>query len=474
MSSVAGDFVFLLTGALQPDGGRAYGPVFELLRASDADLIFLESGLTSRVGDDIGFTFLTTDQMLSIRGGNVDSHATRHVFGYVNVAITDHYRTYWQDVWTLNEDGSAFSSLNSDINQDVMPINPNGDAPAWLENALGIATGPPEGDATEDTVYGRVVDFSDGAVSLPSRGQPVAAPEGSWWDIVLDQIETLFAAGYKDFFLDDVGRYYAADGVTATPADMMDLVNAAAAHLDALNGAADDTTIALNGGGYLRWDAGYAQESEEVEAFLEHIDFLVMENIFLHNPQFLVEVASNLSGSNTQLLSIEWGNTLPEELSGTWLALLNELTLTFGTPTAGHSPQAPDYAPIDGQLPDDVFTIENVPQTHSIFIGSGFGSTTYGSDGDDLIFGTSGDDLIYALSGNDIVFGLGGNDTIIGGDGRDVLFGGEGADHLEGNAGQDTLFGEAGDDILIGGAGSDYLSGGNEPDTFDLWTGWFA
>jgi Ca2+-binding RTX toxin-like protein len=470
MAPVADDFIFLLTGATQPDGGRAYGPVVDQLLASETDLIFLETGLTSRATGTVGVTFLTSDQMLAIRNQDTDGDGTRHVFGYVNLGITDHYRTYWQDDWTLDQTGSPFASFEPDINQDVMQLNPDADVPAWLENALGVATGPPEGGSTEDTVYGPIVDFSDGAVALPNAGQPVIAPEGSWWDVVLDQIETLFTAGYKDFFLDDVGRYYAADGVTATSADMMDLVNAVAAHLDALDGASDDTSITLNGGGYLRWDAGYAQDSPQVEAFLSNIDFLVMENNFLQNPQFLVEVARNLAGTNTQLLSIEWGDTLPEALSGTWLAFLDALTTTVGTPTAAHSPQTADYAPIEGQLPDDVFASADIPQTHEIFIGSGYGATITGSDGDDLIFGTSGDDVIYARGGNDIVFGLGGNDTIISGGGHDVLFGNEGHDHLEGGAGQDTVFGGAGNDMVMGGAGNDHLLGGDAPDSFDFWT----
>ena len=195
-----------------------------------------------------------------------------------------------------------------------------------------------------------------------------------------------------------------------------------------------------------------------------------MENNFLQNPHFLVEVARNLSGTNTQLLSIEWGDTLPEALSGTWLALLDALSTTVGTPTAAHNPQTADYAPIQGQLPDDVFTSTDIPQTHAIFIGSGYGATVTGSDGDDLVFGTSGDDLIYALGGNDIVFGLGGNDTIIGGGGHDMLFGNEGHDQLEGMAGHDTVFGGAGNDMLMGGAGNDNLSGGDAPDRFDFWT----
>ncbi|MFP7671906.1 hypothetical protein ACG74X_00980 [Marivita sp. S0852] len=373
----------------------------------------------------------------------------------------------------MDQTGSAFTSFEPELNQDVMPLNPNADVPAWLENALGVATGPPEGDSIEDTVYGRIADFSDGSGPLPNLGEPVIATEGSWWDVVLDQVETIFNAGYRDFFLDDVGRYYAADGMTATAADMMNLVNAVAAHLESLAGANEDTSIALNGGGYLRWDAGYAQDSPQVEAFLANTDFLVMENNFLRNPHFLVEVARNLSGTNTQLLSIEWGNTLPEAVSGTWLALLDALTATFGTPTAAHSPQRPDYAPIEGQLPGDVFPPTGIPQTHAIFIGSEYGATLTGSDGDDLIFGTSGDDLIYALGGDDIIFGLGGNDTIIGGEGHDVLFGNDGHDHLDGMAGRDTVFGGAGNDVLMGGPGNDYLSGGKAPDTFDLWTGVF-
>lgn len=474
MPTIADDFLFLLAGDLQPDGGRLYGTIIDDLLASDVDLIFLETGFTSPVNGTLGQTFLSQDQIQLLQDADTDGDGTRHVFGYVNLAITDHYRTYWIDRWTLDETGAPFTVFDPGSNQDVLQLNPDGDVPGWLVNTLGIATGPPEAGSTEETVYGRIVDYSDGKVALPPAGQLVATPERSWWDIVLDQIEILYSSGIRDFFLDDVARYYAADGQIATAADMMDLVNAVAAHLDALDGAADDTVIALNGGGYLRWDAGYAQDGPEVTTFLASVDFIVMENTFWQNPQFLVEVGSNLSGTDTQLLSIEWANTLPQTLSGTWLALLEAITETFGTPTAGHSPQTPDYAPLNGQLPTDVFPPNAVPATHNVVLATGFGATISGTQGDDLIFGTSGNDLIYALGGDDIVFCLGGDDTIIGGDGHDVLFGGAGNDRLEGNSGNDSLFGEADGDHILGGPGNDLLAGGDAPETFDFWTGSFA
>src|SRR6056297_2442524 len=78
MPPVADNFVFLLTGARQPDGGRAYGPVFEQLLVSETDLIFLETGLTSRATGTPGVTFFTPDQMLEIRSADTDGdgHAT--------------------------------------------------------------------------------------------------------------------------------------------------------------------------------------------------------------------------------------------------------------------------------------------------------------------------------------------------------------------------------------------------------------
>lgn len=76
---------------------------------------------------------------------------------------------------------------------------------------------------------------------------------------------------------------------------------------------------------------------------------------------------------------------------------------------------------------------------------------TYGTTN----FGTAGNDLIYADSEKDHLDGGAGNDAISGKDGNDYLAGGDGDDVLMGGVGQDSLFGGAGNDFIFGsGRGS--------------------
>jgi Ca2+-binding RTX toxin-like protein len=92
----------------------------------------------------------------------------------------------------------------------------------------------------------------------------------------------------------------------------------------------------------------------------------------------------------------------------------------------------------------------------SRIIGSDFGDTLKGDDGDNVILGGKGPDLIM---------GRGGNDTGRGGKGDDRIEGGGGADNLFGQAGGDMVLGMGGDDHLIGGPGTDTVFGGDGTDT---------
>jgi VCBS repeat-containing protein len=113
------------------------------------------------------------------------------------------------------------------------------------------------------------------------------------------------------------------------------------------------------------------------------------------------------------------------------------------------------------------------------------GTTTAGTEDDDVLVGTSGDDTIDGLGGSDQILGLAGDDLLNGGDGFDLviggddndvlnggnnddsLFGGEGNDQLFGQADNDNLSGEGGDDELSGGDGNDSLTGDDGDDTLD-------
>lgn len=444
MSQPADDFVFILAGEKTPTGGRTYDTVIDTLIASEVDLIFVESGVTARDEVSGGAPTISEDDLQAIRSSDVDSDGTRHAFGYINMAVTDHYRGYWQDRWTLDTNGDAYSSFDPNTNQDARPLNPNNsDATnSWLNGAFGVAEGPPEDGGTQNTVYGYIADFRSG---MP--GADGAIQEDTWWDIVLDQVEALYTFGYRDFFLDDVGRYFEAavnSGLSVQELGdaMIALVNAVGTRLEQLGSTADDVTIGINGGGYLRWNNTYGSQSAEVQQFFATVDYLVIENAFMGAPSSLVEIAQNLAGTQTALLSIEWANTVPTELAGTYLALLDAITSATGTPVLAHSPNTPDYSVgPGGVLPADVFGPNAPAPTHNIIIASGFGATILGTAGNDLIFATSGADDIDTGGGDDIIFALGGDDTIHGGDGDDIIIGGDGSDRIFSGFGKDMLFG---------------------------------
>ena len=86
-------------------------------------------------------------------------------------------------------------------------------------------------------------------------------------------------------------------------------------------------------------------------------------------------------------------------------------------------------------------------------IGSEFGDTLIGGDGQDVIDGGDGADTLYGYGGVDVLTGGIGGDTIYGGDGADTLLGGDGNDTLYGGNDADILIGGAGDDTLVGNSG---------------------
>ncbi len=143
---------------------------------------------------------------------------------------------------------------------------------------------------------------------------------------------------------------------------------------------------------------------------------------------------------------------------------------------------------------EDEFGVQSSSTVTITVQGRDEGSTSTGTEGDDMLIGTPGDDTISALGGDDAVFGLEGADLIDGGagsdnlngdEGDDVILGGDGIDQLSGGAdndvleggndgdslaggdGDDELSGEAGNDVLSGDSGNDQLLGGGGKDSID-------
>src|SRR5262245_59159806 len=89
---------------------------------------------------------------------------------------------------------------------------------------------------------------------------------------------------------------------------------------------------------------------------------------------------------------------------------------------------------------DHVDNIENL-------IGSAYGDTLAGDDGDNVISGLAGENHLYGYGGNDVLWGGEDKDSLDGGSGTDVLKGFGGNDFLIGGAQADTMWGGTGDDI---------------------------
>lgn len=388
------------------------------------DLIVLETGVTSVYGPVMSGEALSLIQSNGTTGIADD----RTVLGYVNVAITDHRRDWWQQVWVDAPDVEG----NGDVG------TPTALAPDWLATPLGEARGPvaefdvPAPDNPEETIYGPIVDFVRDDPDMP------------WRDLVIDQAVAVIEAGYDGVFLDDVGRYYIDEGVNAGTtlgerAEAMQALVIAVA--DAVRAVDEDAFVAINSGAYLIWDNGDDGDSQLDQAFLASVDALLMENLSNEN-RSTWEDAVTFFLPGTTFLSVEWADTLMDpEGYAAWATELGILT----------------------HVPDDAGYDEYTPIASDPAPGPG---AINGTDASEEIFGTEGDDLIFAGAGDDTIHGLGGNDTIIGGAGDDVILAGAGNDSVEGGDGGDTIFAQGGADTLKGGEGDDLLSGGSPADDF--------
>ena len=162
--------------------------------------------------------------------------------------------------------------------------------------------------------------------------------------------------------------------------------------------------------------------------------------------------------------------------------------------TISDSDGATDTAVVTGAVLDERPDTITGTSDRDLLIGSRFGETIEGLDGNDDIFAREGDDFIIGGDGGDNIDGGSGIDTIsysgsnigirvdletrlgqgghaqgdlitdveniIGTEYQDQLFGDLNVNVLTGLGGSDTLDGRAGDDILDGGAGDDELIGG--------------
>ncbi|WP_269434808.1 endo alpha-1,4 polygalactosaminidase [Cochlodiniinecator piscidefendens] len=344
--------------------------------ATPFDLLIVESGIGS----------IAVESSLSKSQIATFQQQGRTVVAYLNVAVTDHYRTYWNDNWVDPIDPN---------NADIGPINIDGDPPSWLTGNHGIA---------DD--FGYIVDYTDEA----------------WRSLVIEQALEMVTPsdqggfGYNGLFLDDVGRFYEAAAndpeysFSQAADDMIAFVNEISAAVEAVN---PDVYISINGGAYLGSDSSGGIETEDYLEFLNHVDAFLMENQFdagsNSSTAWLQALANFAMDSEIDFLAVETRGTFTSAEQSAFYEFVEQNGF-FGLITA-----------------DDAYdSIHEAPPT-----------------------GTVGDDVISGGDGPNTIEGLGGDDTISGGGGNDTLTGGAGADVLNGGLGINQLIGGLGADIFI-------------------------
>lgn len=406
---------------------------FAGLSSQRADLVIYETGISG----DLQGVIDTSAQTLSAAQVDLLQAQGKTVIGYLNAAVTDHYRAYWNDAWV------NFNAPNGggSHNRDVGPVNTG--APDWLlDNANHGYAKIDDANGNAVVTFGYIVDYAN------TDWQARIIAEASY--LVTPQSQG--GLGLDGIFLDDVGRFFDAqdndDTYSSQQAaiDMIQLVNRVSSAVYAIK---PDAYITVNGGAYLDGDSGSSPFAEGIfSTFVGNVDALLME---------------------TQIFSDSWDNA--EE---TWGTDFDFLAVEHATNSNIVPTTFVRQAIADGLIPhlaaDDSYdkpavTPQAATQGDDTITGGDGPNLLDGYRGDDVLSGLGGDDLLRGLAGADSLLGADGNDSLIGGGENDTARGGEGNDFLRGDQGSDFLAGDQGRDKIIGGPGADRLYGGADNDS---------
>lgn len=320
--------------------------------ASGVELLITEAGAS------LGFSAsaITAEELARLQQADVQ------VLGYVNLSVTDDVRGYWQSNWT---------SDGSDTGQ------PTAEAPAWLLNQPSNA-------------WGFVANFTDSA----------------WKLLVIAQAVDVVQRGFDGVFLDDMAQYFVS-GATAfsireQASAMLELVVAVTEAIQQINPAAK---VIVNGTPYVISDAVGGIASASSQAFLSHVDAVLLENYWgiTNTEAAAIDYAAQHISPYTQVLALDYGGTaFQNTLVRDYAAAHNMLAyLSAGAEYAGSALYATASARAD------------------VLQGTGL---------NDRIAGLAGNDVLRSAAGADTLLGGAGNDTLLGGVGRDLLSGGLGKD----------------------------------------------
>jgi uncharacterized protein (TIGR01370 family) len=232
---------------------------------ANLDLFITEGG----PGTDFAASAIGPDDLQQIQDSGT------RVMAYVNVAVADDSRPYWDAAWTT--DGSAAGEVTDA-------------APAWLG-------GQPSNE------FGRIVDFTD--------------PD--WQAIVIDQAVELVQSGFDGVFLDDFAQYFAS-GVTplSIPQQATAMMQFAIDIDQAVRQVNPDAGLIVNGSPFVVTDAVGGANSQTSVQFLEALDGMLLENSFGINgveQTAAIQQAQNFILPFTDVLALESGGSSAENFA---------------------------------------------------------------------------------------------------------------------------------------------------------------
>jgi len=369
---------------------------YQAFQEAGADLMSVESGMTSALQPHQ--VALPPAQLAELQGQG------RQVVAYVNAAVTDHTRAYWQ------ADGADWVQQINPAQGDVGPVTAQ--APDWLVANRGV------------------ISWGDGGAA--STGYIADLTSAAWRQIVVDQAVAQVVAGYDGVFLDDVGAYLPAGhaGGPYDPAYAIAMMQTVVAVADAIHAVNAQAIVVVNSGVNILFDSLLPADDPRLVAYRAALDAMLLES------QYATEIDADATPQTTTqdalsdavarfgdlpILSVEYA---PGFDIGRYLAFCGTRGILPNLP-GNLALTGPVSPPVMGTMQADWIVLNPLQHTAA------------------------------GLAGNDRITGTGGADQIFGHAGRDGLAGGGGADLLRGDVGDDRLSGGRGADTLTGGTGSD-------------------
>ena len=319
---------------------------FEQILNSSIDLFITEGAPLAPGG---GFPAVSDAQVAQLIAQG------RAVVGYVNVAVTDDARYYWNSAWT---------SSGTDTG------TPTAAAPNWLQGGIPLNF---DGIAGSDAL---IVNFGDSA----------------WQNIVIEQAVSLIRRGYSGIFLDDTGAYFSG-GANDTPSirlratEMAEFVTKIGTEIRKINPAA---LVIVNADPYLSTNVNLDNRgSAAAKNYLQTVDAFVLEN----KSADALDYAFTILREETRLIIESDGNPAYSFLQS-W-----ERGVLYTDNLSGYA-----------QFGSTIYPATEMNDTIS---GGSGPNTISGLGGNDTLNGRAGSDRLTGGLGNDTLDGGANVDTAV-------------------------------------------------------------